>query len=127
MESTPTDSSSDAFYTRAVSTIGSIDHVSIPADVTFTLEQQITDGDQLVGHYHLRIADGAVDVVPGAAPHADVTLRQDTTTARALQDGTIHAQGAFLTGRLSIDGDINTLLENGPLLSQLLKSTADEA
>ncbi len=124
MESTTSDSSTDAFYAHAAATIDRIDPALVPDDVSFTLEQQITDGDQLVGHYHFTIADGTVAVIHGAAQAADVTLRQDATTARSLQDGTIHAQGAFLTGRLSIDGDINTLLENGPLLSRLLDSMA---
>jgi hypothetical protein len=38
-----------------------------------------------------------------------------------LRLGEIHAQRAFLTGRLSIDGDIDKLLNHGALLSSLLR------
>lgn len=117
----------DEFYAKAVETIGTLQNDSVPDDVEFVLEQQITESDDLVGHFHVRIANGTVVVAPGAAPLADVVFRQDATTARSLQNGTTHAQGAFLTGRLSIDGDINKLLENGPLLAQLLSSATEQA
>lgn len=110
------------FGAHTAALIADVDSESIPDDVSFVLEQQVTRDDQLVGNYHLAIGGGNVRVVPGPAINPDVTLRQDEATARALQDGTLHAQGAFLTGRLSIDGDINALLEHGELLTKLLNT-----
>lgn len=93
---------------------------AVPTDVALTIEQVISDHGDIVGHYHLKIADGAARVFPGTPDEPDVTIRQDAETAQALRDGTLHAQGAFLTGRLSVDGDINKLLEHSGLLSELL-------
>ena len=124
MESPTPEATTDEFCALATAAIDTLDASLVPGDVDFTLEQQVTKNDQLIGNYHLRIHDGVAKVVPGPADSPDVTLRQDEATARALQSGSMHAQGAFLTGRLSIDGDINKLLEYGPLLTQLLGATA---
>lgn len=94
----------------------------IPSDVRLVIEQQVVDvDDNMIENFHVYIADGRVDVIDGPAENADVTIRQDAETARGLQSGTIHAQRAFLTGRLSIDGDIDQLLAHGTLLSTLVK------
>lgn len=93
---------------------------AITDDVALTIEQVISNDGEVVGHYHLKIEEGAARVFPGAPAEPDVTIRQDAETAKALRDGTLHAQGAFLTGRLSVDGDINKLLEHSRLLSELL-------
>lgn len=99
----------------------SLESGAIPPDVEFVVEQQVTDGDVVIDHFHVHFSGGRAVVVLGAAPKADVVLRQDVETARALQAGKIHAQRAFLTGRLSIDGDMDALLAHGPLLSSLLR------
>lgn len=108
------------FGTHATTALANITSSDIPDDVHLVLEQIVHDNDEVVDQYHVVVANGDVQVVAGPAEHADVVLRQDAATARALRDGTLHAQSAFLTGRLSIDGDINKLLENGPLLAALL-------
>ena len=108
------------FGGHATTALAGIDTTAIAPDVEFVLEQQVTDAGEIVDQYHVVVANGSVDVIAGAAPNADVILKQDADTARALRDGTLHAQNAFLTGRLSIDGDINGLLKHGPLLAQLL-------
>lgn len=96
---------------------------SVPSDVELIIEQQVTDGDMVVDRFHIWITNGGATVVAGAAAQPHVTIRQDIETARALRAGEIHAQRAFLTGRLSIDGDMDRLLAHGPLLSALLGTT----
>lgn len=90
-------------------------------DTNLVIEQRIVDADALVSNYHVRIAGGQVDVIDGPAESPDVTISQDLVTAQALQRGDVHAQTAFLTGRLSIDGDIHKLLDHGELLADLLR------
>lgn len=116
MDTAPTND----FGGHASAAMANIDASEISTDVEFVLEQQVTENGEIVDQYHVVIANGAVNVVPGPAPSPDVVLKQDAATARSLRDGTLHAQNAFLTGRLSIDGDINSLLEHGPLIAQLL-------
>ncbi len=110
------------FGEHAIATLKGIDASQIPADATFVLEQRITSEDGTVETYHVVVADNTVDVQLGSASSPDIVMTQDADTAAALRAGETHAQGAFLAGRLSIDGDMNRLLEVGPLLSQLLSS-----
>lgn len=110
----------DSFAARTAESIAKLDPSSIGDDVDLTIEQIITEGGENVGHYHLILKSGAANVFPGGAANPDVTIKQDAETARALRDGSLHAQGAFLTGKLSVDGDIDKLLQHGPLLSGLL-------
>ncbi len=110
----------DEYAAHTAKAIESIDGDQIGHDVDLTIEQIITDEGSVVGHYHLRLRAGEASVQPGPSDSADVTIKQDASTAQALRDGRLHAQGAFLTGRLSVDGDISKLVEHGPLLSALL-------
>lgn len=89
--------------------------------VEFTIEQRITDNDRAVETYHVSIKDGSVEVVDGPASAPDVTIRQNVKTAEELRSGTVHAQRAFLTGQLIVDGDVHKLLAHGQLLAELLR------
>jgi hypothetical protein len=82
---------------------------SLPPDVRLVLQQVVVDEDGSEVAYALRIADGALDVVPGRADDADVTFTQDRTTAAGIAAGTLSAQAAFLAGRLRIGGDLTTV------------------
>lgn len=93
----------------------------VPIDARFIIDQQVTADDAVVEEFRVRIADGSAAVTDIDGEPADITIRQDIDTARALRSGEIHAQRAFLTGRLSIDGNIDKLLEHGPLLTSLLQ------
>ena len=110
----------DQFATQTANAIDAMDTSHIGEDVDFTLEQVITEDGAVVGHYHLVLAHGTATVHPGEGDHSDIVIRQDAETARAIRAGELHAQGAFLTGRLSVDGNIDKLLQHGPLLSSIL-------
>lgn len=109
------------FAEHTAETIEGLDSGAIPADADFTIEQQVTDDEGVVDHFHVKLVDGSAVVIDGPAAAPDLTIRQDVETARQLRDGEIHAQRAFLTGRLEIDGDIDRLLKHGPLLTTLLR------
>lgn len=115
-----TGSQLDSYAQRTADRLAHLDASTLDSQVAMTIEQVITDDDDVVGHYHLVLGSGSATVHAGAATDPDIIIKQDAETARALRDGTLHAQGAFLTGKLSVDGDINKLIEHGPLLSRLL-------
>lgn len=110
------------FAKHAAEALAPLATEAVPPDVDLTIEQRILDGDQVVDQFHVHIANGTLEVTEGPAPRPDVTIEQDVQTARALRAGEIHAQRAFLTGRLSIDGDIDVLLNHGALLTKLLRN-----
>lgn len=111
----------DSFADHSAAALERLGSVAVDG-VDLVIEQRVTDvdGDEV---WHLQIAHGSITAVPGPAERADVTLRQDAATARALRAGELHAQHAFLTGRLVIDGNIAKLLEHGELLAGLTKGT----
>ncbi len=85
---------------------------SAPADLRLVVQQVVLgdDGTELAA-YAVRITDGAVQVIPGRAPDADVTFTQDRATAAAIARGELAAQRAFLDGHLRVGGDLTRVLD----------------
>lgn len=109
------------FAAHTAEAIEGLEANAVPSDTDFVIEQQVTRNGHLVDHFHVKLVDGTAVVIDGPAADPHLTIRQDAETARALRAGEIHAQRAFLTGQLEIDGDIDKLLEHGPLLRTLLR------
>ena len=61
----------------------------------------------------------------GRADDADVTFTQDRATARAIADGELAAQTAFMAGRLRTGGDLTRLLAHREALADLDDVFAD--
>lgn len=60
-------------------------------------------------------------VIDGSGVHAsdadaDVTLTADTDTFRGILSGDINPTSAFMSGKLSVDGDMGTAMKLGSLL-----------
>jgi putative sterol carrier protein len=64
--------------------------------------------------------EGAVmldgDGVRAGDDEADVTLTADTETFRAILEGRMNPTGAFMTGKLSVEGDMGMALKLGSAL-----------
>ena len=89
----------------------------VPAGVQLTIQQIVTDGDEV--RYHLVLNDGRLRVHPGEAANADVTLVQTRDVAVALSRGEINAQQALEAGRLKLRGDIGHLARQGKALTAM--------
>jgi putative sterol carrier protein len=90
---------------------------TVPAGVRLTIQQIVTgDGDGDV-RYHLVLDEGRLQVRPGEAEAADVTLVQTREVAAALSRGELNAQQALEAGRLKLRGDIGHLAREGRGLS----------
>jgi putative sterol carrier protein len=84
-------------------------------DVQLTVQQVVTGGPDGDAAYHVVIDDGTVRVVNGQAGNATVTFIQNWETATAIGRGELSAQGAFMTGRIRVRGDLPKLVEYGSL------------
>lgn len=71
--------------------------------------------------YWMRIADGSVTIEPGDAPSADATIEQDYATAVALAKSELNPVGAFMSGRIRINGSMMLLMQLQGALSELAK------
>lgn len=71
--------------------------------------------------YWIRIQEGAVDLGAGDAEEADATIEQEYETAAALARSELNAVGAFMTGKLRINGSMMLLMQLQGALSELAK------
>lgn len=88
-------------------------------DVRLVIQQVVAGAPEGDVRYAVRIEDGTVSVVPGEAPDADVTVREDYDTAVALHRGALRAPVAFMTGRIAVSGDLQALSRAQPALHRL--------
>jgi hypothetical protein len=69
----------------------------------------LPDGD---ASWHARLEDGVVvDVAPGDAPGADVTLTLPAPLAAAVASGSLAPSAAFMQGRMKTAGDPGLVLD----------------
>lgn len=89
----------------------------VAAGVRLVVHQVVTDAPGGEIAYDVEIDDGSIRMTTGAARDADVSFTQTWTTACAVARGELSAQGAFMSGRIQISGDLAALVEHGPALA----------
>ena len=75
------------------------------------------------GHkrYWIKIQDGGVDLGSGDAPQPDATIEQTYDTAAALARGELNPVGAFMSGKLRINGSMMLLMQLQGALTELAR------
>ncbi len=91
--------------------------------VDLTVRHVVRGGPQGDVAYTVHIADGTVQVEPGATD-GDVELTQDYSTAVAISQGAVTPAAAFATGRLKLGGRVDLLVRNGDALAALTDAFA---
>jgi putative sterol carrier protein len=84
----------------------------VTKNVELTVQQVVTNGPDGDAAYRVVIDNGHVSVEGGEAD-ATITFVQDWDTAAAINRGDLSAQGAFMTGRIRVRGDLPRLVELG--------------
>jgi putative sterol carrier protein len=84
------------------------------------LSSKISDGFDGVAKFVIA-GEGAV-VIDSAGVHAgddeaDVTLTADADTFQAMMSGDLNPTAAFMTGKLTIDGDMGLAMKLGSILA----------
>ena len=92
-----------------------------PDGSPFTVQQVVTHGDRPDDDvsWAITLGDGRIRVEPGRHDDPTITFTQDTDTASAIHRGDLSAQGAFMTGRLRVGGDVQVLLDRHADLAAL--------
>jgi hypothetical protein len=99
---------SSAAARRDLATAASTESTSTAPDGEIVIQQIVVEPSGHETAYHLVLADG-VSVRPGRAASPTITFTTDRETAAAVSRGAQSAQAAFMTGRLRIAGDVQTL------------------
>jgi hypothetical protein len=91
---------------------------TIPDSLSLVVQQVVTDEQGEVA-YCIRLGGGRVAVSPGRCDDADITLCSDRTIAADVARGILSAQTAFITGALTVHGDLSLLIDQAPGLQAL--------
>jgi putative sterol carrier protein len=97
-------------------------------DASEALREAVTGLDMVVQHvvtggsdgavtYHVRFDGNGVAIRAGQAPDPTVVFTEDYATAAAIGRGDLSAQGAFMTGRIRVHGDLPSLVGQSDALS----------
>ena len=99
---------------------------SCSVDGQITIEHVVADGADDGGElrYHIVIEGSRVRFIAGAATTPTVTFHEDRATAAAIASGTLLAPAAFLSGRLSVGGDLSALMENAVAIAAVDEAVA---
>jgi putative sterol carrier protein len=92
--------------------------IEVDPDVSIVIEQTVrADAGDVV--WHTTVEDGAIEFGSGPAPEAIVRMSADTDTAWHVASGRLSAQRAFLDGRLTLAGDVRSLITARPALEAI--------
>jgi putative sterol carrier protein len=69
------------------------------------------------GDWYVSVQDGGVEVVQGNADLAGVTITMQAADFKALAEGTLNPMSAFMSGKLSVAGDMSLALKLQTLIS----------
>ncbi|NJN54322.1 MAG: SCP2 sterol-binding domain-containing protein [Anaerolineae bacterium] len=63
------------------------------------------------GQWTVNIADGAATVTEGADPTAAATIKMADTDYVAMMNGSLNPMMAFMSGKIKVEGDLNTVMK----------------
>lgn len=87
--------------------------------VHLMLQQVVVGPDGRTTCYCTRVDDGLVELTPGRAESADVTITEDYDTAAALAQGRTTPQDAILAGKVRVSGNLLALLAGQEVLDRV--------
>lgn len=63
------------------------------------------------GAWTVAVANGKCDVSEGAAPSPTATIKMDAADYEAMTTGKLNPMMAFMSGKIKVDGDLNTVMK----------------
>ena len=88
-----------------------------PVAPDLVIQQVVTGAEEVT--WFVSVCASGVGFQAGRHPAPHITLTQDRATAAAIASGRQSAQGAFMSGRLRVGGDVRVLLDHQDELARL--------
>jgi putative sterol carrier protein len=63
------------------------------------------------GQWHVKVADGKVNIEKGAAGSPTATVRMTADDYHDMISGKLNPVNAFMTGKVKVEGDLNTVMK----------------
>jgi putative sterol carrier protein len=63
------------------------------------------------GAWTVTVADGKANVVQGASENATATIRMTAADYEAMTTGSLNPMMAFMSGKIKVEGDLNTVMK----------------
>lgn len=63
------------------------------------------------GQWHVQIVDGKVNVTEGNGGVANATVRMSAEDFQAMSTGSLNPMMAFMTGKVKVEGDLNSVMK----------------
>lgn len=63
------------------------------------------------GAWTVSVADGKANVAEGAADSATATIRMAASDYEAMTNGSLNPMMAFMSGKIKVEGDLNTVMK----------------
>lgn len=92
-------------FAKIPETVDASKIAGVNATVVFSLS-----GDN-GGDWTMNVADGNVDVSEGAADGAAATIKMTDTDYCAMMNGSLNPMMAFMSGKIKVEGDLNTVMK----------------
>ncbi len=89
----------------------------VPAAPDLVIQQVVTGPEEVT--WFVSVCANGVGFGAGRHPAPHIILTQDRATAAAIAAGHQSAQGAFMSGRLRVGGDVRILLDHQDELARL--------
>lgn len=101
------------------------DYRSATETTDLTLQFVVTDAPGGDVEYNVTMADGTTTFAPGALEGADATIRNGYDTAKAISQGDLNTQAAFISGKLKVGGNLAKIMMNQSALTALANGLKD--
>lgn len=85
------------------------------AGINATVQFDLSGDDG--GTWHVQVTDGKLTSGEGAAEKADATIIMKASDYKDLTSGKLNPMTAFMTGKVKVDGDLNTVMKFQGLFS----------
>ncbi len=83
---------------------------SLNATVQFSLT------GESAGEWNVTIADGSIEVDEGKVESPKATIIMDANDFVAMSTGELNAMAAFMSGKIKVEGDLNTVMQMQSIL-----------